>query len=118
MDVSEVIRTWDIDGEVRLALVFDGTVQGVGFRWTTQSLANEAGVAGWVRNEPNGTVTAEMQGTGHAICQVLAGLRDQFADARSSYEFLRRMGLGFSVASCERMPLLGASSHPDLEVRV
>ena len=63
-------------------------------------------------------MSSELQGTGHAVCRVLAGLRDQFADARSSYEFLRRMGLGFSVASCERMPLSGASSHPDLEVRV
>ena len=66
----------------------------------------------------DGTVSSELQGTGHAVCRVLAGLRDQFADARSSYEFLRRMGLGFSVALCERMPLSGASSHPDLEVRV
>ena len=93
-------------------------MQGVGFRWTTQALARAAGVGGWVRNEDDGTVSSELQGTGHAVCRVLAGLRDQFADARSSYEFLRRMGLGFSVASCERMPLSGASSHPDLEVRV
>lgn len=118
MDVDEVIARWDIDEPVRLALTFCGTVQGAGFRWTTQALARAAGVGGWVRNEDDGTVSSELQGTGHAVCRVLAGLRDQFADARSSYEFLRRMGLGFSVASCERMPLSGASSHPDLEVRV
>lgn len=116
MDVSEVIRTWDIDGEVRLALVFDGTVQGVGFRWTTQSLANEAGIAGWVRNEPNGTVTAEMQGTGHAICQVLASLRDQYANARS-HAFLRAMNLHFTVTSCERRACRQSGDKPSFEVR-
>ena len=97
---------------------FRGEVQGVGFRWTSQLVADRVGCTGWVRNEDDGTVSSELQGTGHAVCRVLAGLRDQFADARSSYEFLRRMGLGFSVASCERMPLSSASSQPDLEVRV
>ena len=50
MDVDEVIARWDIDEPVRLALTFCGTVQGVGFRWTTQALARAACVGGWVRN--------------------------------------------------------------------
>lgn len=118
MDIDEVIASWDADRQVRLALTFCGTVQGVGFRWTTQALARQAGVCGWVRNEDDGTVTAELQGTGHAVCRVLAGLRDQFADARSRYAFLRRMGLGFSVASCASIEPEDPGPHLDFEVRV
>ena len=118
MDIGDVIARWDVDGEVRLALTFCGTVQGVGFRWTTQTLARQAGVTGWVHNEDDGTVTAELQGTGHAICRVFAGLRDQYADARSHYAFLRRMGLGFSVASCRQIPCREPGKRPDFEVRV
>lgn len=117
-DVDEVIARWDTDERVRLALTFCGTVQGVGFRWTTQALARAAGVAGWVRNMDDGTVTAELEGTGYACASVLAGLRDQFADARGKYEFLRRMGLGFSVASCEQVPCHAPGAHEGFEVRV
>lgn len=50
-------------GELRrLRLRFVGQVQGVGFRWTSQGVARELGLTGWVRNEPDGTVTAEIQG--------------------------------------------------------
>ena len=118
-DIDEVIERWDVDGEIRLALTFCGTVQGVGFRWTMQALARQAGVGGWVRNMDDGTVPAELQGTRHACTRVLAGIRDQFADARSRYEFLRRMGLGFSVASCEQIACHEAvDGHTDFEVRI
>lgn len=47
---------------VRYALLFSGTVQGVGFRWTNQSLARDHHLTGWVRNLDDGTVEAELQG--------------------------------------------------------
>lgn len=65
---------------VRLRITFSGAVQGVGFRahvlevvertnrtrGTETSPANTSGspfgVTGWVKNEPDGTVLAEMQG--------------------------------------------------------
>ncbi len=71
IDIDEVIERWDVPEEVRLALVFTGMVQGVGFRWTTQALARQSGVAGWVRNEDDGNVSCELQGTGAAVCDVL-----------------------------------------------
>ncbi len=46
----------------RLSLRFVGEVQGVGFRWTTKQLANELDLTGWVRNEPDGSVSMELQG--------------------------------------------------------
>ena len=118
VDIDEVIERWDVPEEVRLALVFTGMVQGVGFRWTTQALARQSGVAGWVKNEGDGTVSCELQGTGHAVCDVLRGLRDQYANARSKYEMLRRLGLGFSVASCERRVCRETGDVPQFEVRV
>lgn len=102
-DMSEVAATYDTPEPVRLFLVFDGTVQGVGFRWTTQSLARKVGVTGWVRNMDDGTVQAEMQGAGHDICRVLCAMRGQFIDAWSNYEVLRRMKFHFVITRCERL---------------
>lgn len=46
----------------RIRYSFTGRVQGVGFRATAQHLAAMLGVTGWVRNEPDGSVTMEAQG--------------------------------------------------------
>ena len=42
---------------------FTGRVQGVGFRMTVQRLASEHPVAGWVRNEPDGSVSCLVEAT-------------------------------------------------------
>jgi acylphosphatase len=39
-----------------------GRVQGVGFRYSLQQRARSLGIAGWVRNEPDGSVTAVFEG--------------------------------------------------------
>ena len=46
----------------RIQVRYEGEVQGVGFRWTSKRLANELGLTGWVRNEPDGSVSMELQG--------------------------------------------------------
>ena len=46
----------------RIVVRYEGEVQGVGFRWTSKRLANELGLTGWVRNEPDGSVSMELQG--------------------------------------------------------
>ena len=46
----------------RLRLRFVGEVQGVGFRWTAREVADSLGLVGWVRNEPDGSVSMELQG--------------------------------------------------------
>jgi len=48
---------------IREHIRFTGRVQGVGFRYTCASLAQRLGITGWVRNDPDGAVTGEFQGT-------------------------------------------------------
>lgn len=47
----------------RAGYVVAGRVQGVGFRWWTQRLARELGIAGTVRNCADGTVEVFAAGT-------------------------------------------------------
>ncbi|MGE5248144.1 MAG: acylphosphatase [Verrucomicrobiota bacterium] len=56
-------------------VVVSGRVQGVWFRGETQRVAREAGVDGWVRNLPDRTVEAVLQGNRAALERVLAFLR-------------------------------------------
>jgi acylphosphatase len=61
----------------RLQVVFRGRVQGVGFRATTRALAAGFAVSGWVRNEPDSSVLAEVQGDPAQVEAFLAALREQ-----------------------------------------
>lgn len=58
----------ETDGGLRrIGLRFVGEVQGVGFRWTSRRVAEGTGVTGWVRNESDGSVQMEIQGTDEQI---------------------------------------------------
>ena len=56
----------------RKHLTFYGDVQGVGFRYRARHAAGLVGATGWVRNEFDGSVTMEVQGTENQIDQVVA----------------------------------------------
>lgn len=47
----------------RVRCVVRGVVQGVGFRWFVLQRARRWKVTGWVRNNRNGSVSLEMQGS-------------------------------------------------------
>ncbi len=51
-----------------------GEVQGVGFRRFAQREAQALGLAGWVRNEPDGSVTGEAEGAPEALAAFRARL--------------------------------------------
>ena len=59
---------------LRKRLVFSGDVQGVGFRWRARHAAQAVGATGWVRNERDGRVSMELQGTQEQIERVLDAL--------------------------------------------
>ena len=60
--------------DVRKRIIFRGRVQGVGFRYTAKYLAQSLGLTGWVRNEYDGTVLLEIQGSEYMINKLLMGL--------------------------------------------
>ncbi len=59
---------------VRKHIVFHGTVQGVGFRWRASRAAGLYGCTGWCRNEWDGSVTMEIQGTREAIDRAVSAI--------------------------------------------
>ena len=56
---------------IRKAFRFTGAVQGVGFRYRAQYAANGCRVTGWVKNEWDGSVIMEAQGTEEQINELL-----------------------------------------------
>jgi acylphosphatase len=59
-------------------IFFIGMVQGVGFRYTTQRIASDLKLVGWVRNLSDGRVEVLAQGSKPAIEQLMQRLADQF----------------------------------------
>ncbi len=65
-------------GKIREVISFSGRVQGVGFRYRLRYLASNYGVTGWVRNEYDGSVTAEMQGLEESIDRVIQKINEDW----------------------------------------
>ena len=59
---------------IRKHIVFYGQVQGVGFRYRARHAADHYGCTGWVRNEYDGSVTMEIQGTEEQIDYVILAI--------------------------------------------
>ena len=64
-----------------------GSVQGVGFRWTAKRIADGLGLPGWVRNNPDGSVSLAVAGRAAAVNEFIALLEEAMggyiADLRS-----------------------------------
>lgn len=56
--------------------VVRGRVQGVGFRWFVEREAHILGIAGWVRNNPDGSVEVLAQGTRDQLSGLRSRLRE------------------------------------------
>ena len=59
----------------RVRIQVEGRVQGVWFRESTRRTAEEFGVAGWVRNRPDGSVEAVFEGDDLAVARAVAWAR-------------------------------------------
>jgi len=66
----------------RRRVAVQGHVQGVFFRETTRRRALSAGVAGWVRNLPDGSVEAVFEGEREAVDLLVGFMRDGPRGAR------------------------------------
>ncbi|MDO4169219.1 MAG: acylphosphatase [Lachnospiraceae bacterium] len=60
--------------KIRLELHYYGRVQGVGFRYWAHTQAIKAKVTGWARNEYDGSVTVQVQGTSEQIDLFMHGV--------------------------------------------
>ena len=78
----------------RIRVRFVGQVQGVGFRWTSQRVAFDLGLTGWVRNEPDGSVSMELQGPSEAVATFFTRLLESY----------RRFPISYTIDSKEDIP--------------
>jgi acylphosphatase len=76
-----------------------GRVQGVGFRWFVMDIARELGLAGWVRNRPDGVVEIAAAGKPEAVAKLEAAV-----------------SRGPRGATVEEVRMLGAVARDSLEV--
>jgi acylphosphatase len=60
-------------------VLYSGQVQGVGFRYTTQSLAQQFAVSGFVRNLPSGDVEMVAEGEADEVQGFLDALQQRMA---------------------------------------
>ena len=57
-----------------LDVIVRGRVQGVGFRWSARLIAERLGVSGWVRNLPDRSVAAHLEGTADQVKEMVEWL--------------------------------------------
>lgn len=86
---------------MRYAVHFTGRVQGVGFRATARQLSVSHPVTGWVRNEPDGSVSLEVQGSDAAVEAYLTELSRIMAGR---------------IHACDRTPLPERDSDTDFVI--
>lgn len=67
---------------VRARLAIQGLVQGVWYRGSMQEEARRLGVAGWARNERDGSVAAEVEGERAAVEALVSWARQGPPGAR------------------------------------
>ncbi|NNE44511.1 MAG: acylphosphatase [Gemmatimonadetes bacterium] len=66
----------------RISLIVRGRVQGVWFRESTRIKAEELGITGWTRNEPDGSVRIEAEGPEDSLAALAAWAQEGPPHAR------------------------------------
>lgn len=60
-------------------ILFKGSVQGIGFRWTARKFAESNHLSGWVKNLPDGRVELTVQGDKDKIVNFIINLEEAMA---------------------------------------
>ena len=63
-------------GTIRKEFHFEGNVQNIGFRCEVQSHAKPLGITGYAKNNEDGSVTAQLQGSLEDINRVILSLQN------------------------------------------
>lgn len=63
-------------GTIRKEFHFEGNVQNIGFRFEVQSHAMPLGITGYAKNNDDGSVTAQLQGSLKNINKVILDLQN------------------------------------------
>lgn len=63
-------------GTIRKEFHFEGNVQNIGFRFEIQSHAKPLGITGYAKNNDDGTITAQLQGSKKNIDKVITDLQN------------------------------------------
>lgn len=71
-DASSNCKAQDL---VRARLIITGMVQGVCYRANAVDVAADNGVAGWVKNKPDGSVEAVLEGSRDCVTKVIEWCR-------------------------------------------
>jgi acylphosphatase len=86
----------------RRHVLYEGRVQGVGFRWTCQHISKRFSVTGYVKNLPNGSVELVVEGEADEMSRFLGQIAEQmggnihFADVREETSTSEFDGFGVS----------------------
>lgn len=70
-------------------VIFEGRVQGVGFRYTVKNIARGYDVVGWVKNLPDGSVELQCSGEREEVRAFIAEISDESdvaANIKNSYQ--------------------------------
>lgn len=81
-----------------------GRVQGVGFRAWTRQQAHALGLAGWVRNEPDGSVVALVSGPADRVVKMIGLLERGPAGSQVEAVEIRAADPGDAPARFEVRP--------------
>ena len=74
----------------RITVRYEGRVQGVGFRYTAVSLAQDFDVTGWVKNEFDDSVSVVAEGTEESLMELLQAIRRSNLGRYITNELVRR----------------------------